>query len=193
MASWRTNAMSKLSRLARVGLLLGALVVLGFAGVRWWASRAPRGVVASVAADTTQAGMRSMTLYFPDALGERLVSEPREMLEQDALHDRVAQLVQALDEGPTHGGVAILPAGTLVMHAYLDDQGLLTLDLSGAFRQAFVGGTRSEELLVASLVRTLGDNLPEVKRVLLVCGGSPIASLAGHLPLDRPLDPHDWP
>jgi hypothetical protein len=41
---------------------------------------------------------------------------------------------------------------------------------------------------VASLVRTLGANLPEVKRVLLVCGGAPIATLGGHLALDRPLE-----
>lgn len=185
--------MSRFSRPARVGLVLAALAVLVFAGVRWWATRAPRGVVASVAADTTQAGMRSMTLYFPDPLGERLVSESRELLEQESLHARVEQLVRALEEGPKRGGVKILPTGTSVLHAYLDEQGLLTLDLSGPFRQAFTGGTRSEELAVGSLLRTLGGNLPEVKRVLLVCGGSPIASLAGHLPLDRPLDPHEWP
>ena len=185
--------MNKFPRWARIGALLITLAVLGYAGWRLWASRAPGGVVPVVAADTTQAGMRSMTLYFPDAQGERLRSETREMLEQEGLHERVAQLVQALDEGPTHGGVAVLPAGTSVLHAYLDDQGLLTLDLSGAFRQSFVGGARTEELAIGSLVRTLGDNLPEVKHVLLVCGGAPLVSLAGHLPLDQPLDPHDWP
>ncbi|MEO5988984.1 MAG: GerMN domain-containing protein [Candidatus Eisenbacteria bacterium] len=185
--------MNKSSRLARAALLTGALVVLVLVGVRWWASRAPRGVVASLPADSTQAGMRSMTLYFPDPLGERLMSETREMLEQETLHERTAQLVQALGEGPTRGGVTILPTGTAVMHAYLDDQGLLTLDLTGAFRQAFTGGARTEELAVGSLLRTLSDNLPEVKRVQLICGGTPITSLAGHLPLDRPLDPHDWP
>ncbi len=185
--------MNRIPRFARLGFIALALAVLTYASWQLWTSRAPRGVVPGVAADTTQTGMRSMTLYFPDATGERLVSETREMLEQLLLHDRVAQLVQALDEGPTQGGVAILPAGTSVMHAYLDDQGMLTLDLSGAFRRAFSGGARSEELAVASLVRTVGDNLPEVKRVLLVCGGAPIPSLAGHLPLDRPLDPHDWP
>jgi hypothetical protein len=36
-------------------------------------------------------------------------------------------------------------------------------------------------------------NLPEVKRVLLVCGGQPIETLGGHLPLDQPLDVQDWP
>ncbi len=178
---------------ARVGAMMLTLAVLAYAGWRLWVSRAPGGVVPVVAADTTQAGMRSMTLYFADAEGERLRSETREMVEQEGLHERVAQLVQALDEGPMRGGVAVLPAGTSVLHVYLDDQGLLTLDLSGAFRQSFNGGGRTEELAIGSLLRTLGDNLPEVKGVLLVCGGAPITSLGGHLPLDQPLDPHDWP
>ena len=46
---------------------------------------------------------------------------------------------------------------------------------------------------MAALVRTLADGLPEVKQVLIVCEGTPLASLGGHLPLDRPLDPADWP
>jgi len=48
-------------------------------------------------------------------------------------------------------------------------------------------------LAVGALVRTLGDNLPEVKRVMIVCEGVPLASLGGHLPLDRPLELADWP
>jgi hypothetical protein len=69
----------------------------------------------------------------------------------------------------------------------------MTLDLSGAFRQRFRGGSATEYLAIASLVRTLSANLPEVKRLLVVCGGRPIASLGGHLALDRPLEIGDWP
>ena len=79
-----------------------------------------------------------------------------------------------------------------MLHAYLDDTGMLTLDLSRAFQQGFRGGTRAEELAVGSLVRTLGANVPEAHRVLS-CNGAPIASLAGHVPLDQPLDLQDWP
>ena len=71
---------------------------------------------------------------------------------------------------------------------YRDDHGLLTVDLSGSFRQGFRGGATAEYLAIASLVRTLAANLPEVERVLVVCAGRPIATLGGHLPLDRPLD-----
>ena len=78
------------------------------------------------------------------------------------------------------------------LHVYLDDGGLLTLDLSRAFRQGFHGGSRAEEFAVGSLVRTIASNLPEVKQVRLVCGGAPLTTLGGHVALDRPLDPDDW-
>ena len=104
------------------------------------------------------------------------------------LHERVAALVAELDRGPRGRGVAALPAGTAVLHVYLDDEGLLTLDLSRAFLQNFRGGSGAEYLAVASLVRTLGANEPEVRQVLIVCGGTPLQTLGGHLPLDRPFD-----
>jgi len=69
----------------------------------------------------------------------------------------------------------------------------MTLDLSRAFVQGFHGGSTAEYLAIASLVRTIADNVPEVKRLLLVCGGEPLSTLGGHLPLDRPIDVSDWP
>ena len=121
------------------------------------------------------------------------MSESRELPESATLHERVAALVGELDRGPTGAGVAALPPGTSLLHVYLDDEGLMTIDLSRAFQQGFRGGAGSEYLAVSSLVRTLAANIPEVKRVRIVCGGEPIATLGGHLPLDRPLDVSEMP
>ena len=174
-------------------LVATGLVVLALAwlGVHWARNReapAPR-----VEADSTAAGVRSVRLYFAAPSGDSLVVEPREVVEAGTLHERVAGLVAELDRGPRGDGVAALPAGTAALHVFLDEHGLLTHDLSRAFQQGFRGGSGAEYLAIASLVRTLGANLPEVKRVLIVCGGRPIATLGGHLPLDEPLDVHDWP
>jgi hypothetical protein len=138
-------------------------------------------------------GFKAVRLYFAAPSGDSLIGESRELAEAQSLHERVTALVSELDRGPTGGGIAALPAGTSVLHVYLDDRGLMTLDLSRAFQQGFHGGSRAEYLAVASLVRTLGANLPEVKRVLLVCGGAPIATLGGHLALDRPIEVSDMP
>jgi hypothetical protein len=144
-------------------------------------------------ADSTGAGLKAARLYFASSSGDSLVSETRELMEAQSLHDRVATLVSELDRGPNRGGVAALPAGTSVLHVYLDDRGLMTLDLSRAFQQGFRGGTSAEYLAVASLVRTIGANVLEVKRVLLISGGAPIPTLGGHLALDRPIDVSELP
>ncbi len=142
--------------------------------------------------DTAEVGLRPVTLLFPNGAGDRLTSEVRELPEETELHARVAVLVAALEEGPRQGGVRPLPAGTALLHAYHDETGLLTLDLSLPFRQGFRGGARAEELALGSLVRTIAANVPEVRRIRLACGGRPLATLAGHFPLDQPLDPEDW-
>jgi len=175
----------------RVVVIVLAVAALGWFAWNWTQRRnAPTSVVA---ADSAATGVRSARLYFAAPSGDSLVVEPRELLEAASLHDRVAGLVAELDRGPRGVGVAALPAGTAALHVFLDDHGLLTLDLTRAFQQGFRGGSGAEYLAVASLVRTLGANLPEVKRVLIICGGRPIATLGGHLPLDQPLDVNDWP
>ena len=174
-------------------VLIGALVlaVLAFAAWRGW-ERARARHVAVLPVDTTTAGVKAVRLYFGAPDGDRLAAETRRSWTRRTCI-RVAMLVQQLDRGPAHGGVAVLPPGTYVLHAYLDDRGLLTLDLSKAFMSGFHGGSTAEWLTVASLVRTLGDNVPEVKRIQLACGGAAIPTLGGHLALDRPLDVSEWP
>lgn len=174
-------------------LLIAALVLGALAWAGWQWTRAPEPARPAAGHDSVAAGVRSVRLYFAAPGGDSLVSETREVVEAAGLHERVAALVAELDRGPRGNGVAALPAGTVPLHVFLDDRGLLTLDLSRAFRQGFGGGSGGEYLAIASLVRTLSANLPEVRRVLIVCGGRPIPSLGGHLPLDQPLDVNDWP
>jgi len=170
-------------------VLLLAVAAL-FAGWRDVRRRAERAAIAAAVPDTTQAGMRAVTLWFASTDGDSLQAEARELEEQEGLHDRVVSLVAALDQGPARRGLAVLPAGTSVLHVYLDDRGLLTLDLSRSFQQGFRGGTRAEDLAIEALVRTLRDNVPEAQSVLFTCGGAPLVTLGGHVPLDRPLGVH---
>jgi hypothetical protein len=172
--------------------LTGVFAVL--AGGLWWvAYRHPSTPPPPADADSTRAGVRSVQLYFSSTGADSLVREEREVVEPATFRERVVMLVAELNRGPRGRGVAALPAGTSVLRVYFDDRGLLTLDLSGAFRQRFRGGSSAEYLAIASLVRTLGANLPEVKRVLICVAGRPITTLGGHLPLDQPLEVADWP
>ncbi|HET9328183.1 MAG TPA: GerMN domain-containing protein [Candidatus Eisenbacteria bacterium] len=174
-----------------VGLIV--IAVLAWLAHSWTrrSGRAPR--PEATVADSSAAGVKAMRLFFGAANGDSLVAESREMIEATGLHDRISGLVTELDRGPRARGVAVLPAGTSVLRVFLDDRGLMTLDLSGAFRQRFRGGASAEYLAVASLIRTIGANVPEARQVLIICAGRPVATLGGHLPLDRPLDVSDWP
>lgn len=175
-------------------VLLWTVVVAALAWAGWRFAVTARHPAARVAPpDTSDAGYRAARLFFVAPAGDRLVSESRELPESATLHSRVAALVGELDRGPTGAGVAVLPPGTSLLHVYLDDEGLMTIDLSRAFQQGFRGGSQAEYLAVSSLVRTLAANVPDVKRVLIVCGGDPIATLGGHVPLDRPLDVSEMP
>ncbi len=174
-----------------VAALSGAVLALA---ALWWRARVSPPPRAFAVADTSAAaGVLAATLYFASPDGEGLVGEPRELLQSDDLHERVATLIAQLDRGPRGGGAAVLPAGTALRQAFVDEDGLLTVDLTSAFRRGFQGGSSAEFLAIASLVRTLGANLPEVKRVQIVCAGRPLETLGGHLPLDRPLDVAEWP
>jgi len=175
-------------------VMLGLVVAAALAWAGWTFVLGPqRRADREVEPDSSGPGVRAVRLYFAAPMGDRLVSESRELPESANLHERVAVLVAELDRGPSTTGVAALPPGTSLLHVYLDDEGLMTVDLSRAFQQGFKGGSAAEYMAVTSLVRTLAANVPEAKRVLIVCGGDPIATLGGHLPLDRPIDVSEMP
>jgi hypothetical protein len=171
----------------RVLIVVAVIAVLAWLAWRWAAMPA-RPPVATVGVDSVGTGFKSARLFFAAPSGDSLVSEAREMAELQGVHERVAALVQALDRGPTGRGVAALPSGTSVLHVYMDDRGRMTIDLSRAFRQKFRGGANAEYLAIASLIRTVGANVPEVRSVLLVCEGTSLATLGGHVPLDQPIE-----
>ena len=172
-----------------VGLVLVAAALVW----RAWTARPVVELPELVTSDSTGVGLRAVTLWFGSAGGDSLVAEPREMPEQAGLHERVAAIVAALEQGPRAGGTRTLPEGTQLLHAYVDEAGLLTLDLSRPFRQGFHGGARAEEMTLGSLVRTLATNVPEARRIRIVCAGVAVPTLGGHFPLDQPLAPEEWP
>lgn len=179
-------------KVRRLVIVTLGIAVLGWAALRFFHREAPAPVVPGV--DSTSTGVHSVQLWFASPSGDGLVSEPRDVADSGAeLHERVTVLIAELERGPEKSGVKTLPAGTALLHVYLDDRGLLTLDLSRAFQQNFRGGTAAENLVIGSLVRTIAGSFPEVRHIQIVCGGSPLTSLGGHLPLDRPLDVGDWP
>ena len=76
-------------------LILGGLIlaVLAWAAWRWSVRSGEVTVVDPAVSDTVGTGFRSVRLWFVARSGEALVSEPREVIEQAGLHERVAALL----------------------------------------------------------------------------------------------------
>lgn len=174
-------------------IVVGAVLIAAALAWRAWLEQPAVSVPPVAGSDSTVVGLRAATLWFASPDGDSLMAEAREMPELTGVHERAAALVAALEQGSRFGGARTLPEGTELLHAYLDDAGLLTLDLSRPFRQGSSGGARAEELTLGSLVRTLATGVPEARRIRIVCAGVAMSSLGGHFPLDQPLDPDEWP
>ena len=183
----------------RSGLIVVGLLVLVLACLIVYSVRRPGSREAQPSSggqgvrDTTHEQSRSVRLYFASPGGDSLAGETRELASRPGLHERVESLVRELARGSRSGGVGLLAPGTAVRHVYLDHRGLMTLDLTPAFRDRFHGGSTAEYLAISSLARTLFENVPEARRVRLVCAGEPIATLGGHIACDLPFDRSDLP
>lgn len=174
-------------------IVLGVLLTAALALALWRLGPGrERAVEPAAMGDSTAVGVRAATLFFGDEHGERWVMESRDLVEEEGLHERVASLIAALAEGPRGAGAACVPPATRLQQVYRLPPDELVLDVSREFVQGLSGGSRTEDLAVGSIVRTLAANLPDVRRVRIVCQG-PLVSAGGHVPLDRPLDPQEWP
>lgn len=170
------------------------MAVLVTAVLAWatWRERSARAIRPALLADSVATGLRRVTLVIPSPDGDALVVESREIADLEGLHARVASLVELLAAEPEGEGASVLPPGTTVRHVFLDADGELAVDLSKPLQERVGTGSRMEDLMFGSLVRTLVANVPGARRVRVLCAGGPIAVAGAHLPLDAALDPRDW-
>ena len=139
------------------------------------------------------AGVRPAVLYFAAASGDSLVPVLRFLAETADPASRAVLLVHELAQGPEEEGqLRLLPARAAVRHAFLDEDGRLYLDFEAGFARGFAGGSTAEYLCLASLVRTLAANLPEVRSLTISVAGNPVPSLGGHFPLQEELEVSQW-
>ncbi|MGH7724374.1 MAG: GerMN domain-containing protein [Candidatus Eiseniibacteriota bacterium] len=139
-------------------------------------------------------GTRAIELYFPDARGQDLLLETREVVEESVEGEALVRtVVSELLRGPEgHDARPVFPDGVTLAHVYRDPGGGLYLDFSTRLRSGFRGGSTTEILLVSSLLRTLAANVPGVNRVSITAGGQSLPTLGGHLRLDGPLIVSEW-
>jgi spore germination protein GerM len=87
--------------------------------------------------------------------------------------------------------VAVLPAGTQVRSAYISGKDAY-VDFSSELKSGFSGGSTEEYLLIASVVRTVAENFPDISRVQILVEGKTMDSLGGHYEITEPLPVGEW-
>jgi spore germination protein GerM len=138
-------------------------------------------------------GIKGAYLYFGSPGADTLVAEYRDVVVKDRPADQVRAIYRELLAGPTKPHVGLFPDGTELLEAYWTDKGTLYLDWNKALTQGFRGGSARERELIASMVRTAGENLPGVDRVMILVEGEPVETIGGHFDVLSPLSVRDWP
>jgi len=139
-------------------------------------------------------GSRTVTLFFAAADEPVIYAESREVAVGRRLDEQVRQVMAALIAGPERDtGISTIPAGTTLLSVLLDDSAnTLYLDFSSELVAAHPGGSAAEYCTIAAIVRTIGENFPEIEAVQILVDGSQVDSIAGHIRADVPFRVSDW-
>lgn len=147
----------------------------------------PKGVV------TVPEGSRAVTLFFADPEDQALVTETRLVAIGKEFAEQVGQVVRALLDGPEENGVRAVPAGTRLLDVFYDpDEATVYLDLSSELVAGHPGGSAAEYFTIASILRTVSQNFPEVRAVQFLVEGLQIGTIAGHIDAYGPFPVSEW-
>jgi hypothetical protein len=138
-------------------------------------------------------GSRTVTLYFADKESEALVAETRLVAIGKDFVGQVSQVVRAFLDGPRGAGVSTTAEGTRLLDAFYDSEtATVYLDFSSELVAGHPGGSSAEYYTIASIVRTVSENFPEVQAVQILVEGLQIGTIAGHIDAYRPFLVRDW-
>jgi hypothetical protein len=131
----------------------------------------------------------NVKLFFQSADRRGLAMEERPVAFSSDLARQVQSVVEELVKGSQSGLGATLPPATRVLVVFVSARGVAYVDLSKEATTSQPGGSEAELVTVYSVVNSLAANFPAIKRVQILVEDRPVATLAGHVDLTRPLRP----
>lgn len=178
-------------------VLIAVASILVIAGILWMVGRRPAPV--SEQAPTKPVapvleGSRTVTLFFAKADEPTVYGETREVPVGHRLDEQVRAVIESLIDGPKRDtGISAIPAGTHLLSVLVDDKSsTLYLDFSDELVANHPGGSAAEYCTIASIVKTVAENFPEINAVQLLIDGSQVDTIAGHIRADEPFRVSDW-
>ena len=141
-----------------------------------------------VISEPTQTQLQKCTLFFFDTNSLRLAGEERELNLSQDLTERLKQTITELLKDSISGLYQTIPQGTRLYEVYVDEQSTVYLDFSHHLKDEHIGGTTSEALIVAAILRTVKVNFPdEIRKVQILIEGLETDTIGGHIDISRPL------
>ena len=176
---------------ARVWVLLGVLLLVGGGALWWWVSPLPRGLTSKGGGGRVEGNVAGdeLSVWFASLQEDGLVSETRSVSPPATAHERAKAALRELIAGPKGEALRTLPGEVKVREVFIDEQGTAYADFTEALSRHHPGGPWSETLTIRSIVRTLTDNVPQIKRVQLLIEGREADTLAGHVDIRGPIAP----
>lgn len=145
----------------------------------------PSPIVISESAPTQ---LQKCTLFFFDTNSLRLAGEERELNLSQDVTERLKQTITELLKDSISGLYQTIPKGTLLYEVYVDEQSTVYLDFSYHLKDEHIGGTTSEALTVAAILRTVKVNFPdEIRKVQILIEGLETDTIGGHVDISKPL------
>jgi spore germination protein GerM len=126
-----------------------------------------------------------VTLFVPEAANQdlglvRVTAKASDSTPLAALRALAAFEPHGLMESP-------LPKETKVLGLTVQSDGTAVANFSQEIVDNFPGGSRTEQIMLDSIVDTL-TQFPSIKKVMIHVGGKPIDTIGGHIELDEPLE-----
>jgi hypothetical protein len=97
--------------------------------------------------------------------------------------ERSKQLVLALITNPPAPELRTLPPDATLQAFYIQPDGTAIADFSDALQRETPSGILSEQMVVDSIVQTLGSNVNTIRQLKILIHGQEADTLAGHLDL----------
>jgi spore germination protein GerM len=169
-------------------VFFGIAIIIAVAAGWFLARRSvdlPRTGVAVAGYEGPAMQKRQVHLYFGDSNGRYLTAEQRVVEEPADVVSAARSLVQALIQGPLHGGTRTLPQDSSLRSLFVTPEGVAYVDFKADAFEHHPGGVETEMLTIYSIVNTLVLNMEEIRWVKLLIGGQEAATLAGHVDLSH--------
>jgi spore germination protein GerM len=174
-----------------VAIVALAIVLVPLLGKRGGEEAEETAIAPSDTAGAAAAGVKPTVLVFANDDGTAWVTENRQLPPTGRLEDSLRAAMEALCAGPTTSGpVQTIPAGTHPLAVFYDEKSAaIVLDFSPELTTNHPGGTDAERATIDAILRTVALNFPQVHSCQILVNGQQLDTLAGHIRLDKPLDP----